>query len=57
MLTEDDLANFFETHDFDSNEPDDDLTINIIRAVTMKGMVFPAPVPAMTMLSRPKRMA
>lgn len=34
MLTEDDLAKFFETHDFDGNEPDNDLTINIIRAVT-----------------------
>ena len=25
MLTEDDLANIFETHDFDGNEPDDEL--------------------------------
>jgi hypothetical protein len=25
MLTEDDLANIFETRDFDGNEPDDEL--------------------------------
>jgi len=34
MLTEDDLANILETHDFDGNEPDSGLTLNITQAVT-----------------------